>query len=80
MRCLSSLLEKLEEEKQSTDTDVLSHDTLTQMMQPIKAEMESCKSCWEEGMNRIDKLQKGKLASKLCFHYSKVFKNKLRNI
>ena len=42
------------------DSDFLSHDTVAQMMQPIKAELDSCKGCWEEGISRIDRLQKKK--------------------
>ena len=61
VRCLSAWLEEMEQREKdykSSDTDFLSHDSLTQMMQPIRAELESCRSCWEEGINRIDKLQK----------------------
>ena len=58
MRALSSWLEKLDEESQTVDLNFLSHDHIAGMLQPIKAELDSCKGCWEEGINRMDKLLK----------------------
>ena len=60
VRALSLWLEKLDEESQSVDTDILSHDSVAGMMQPIKAELDSCKGCWEEGISRMEKLLKQK--------------------
>ena len=39
----------------NTDGNNMTLDDLLDQMQPIKAELDSCKGCWEEGINRIEK-------------------------
>lgn len=57
-------------EKSSEDKQLLwKPDNLLSKMQPIKAELDSCKGCWEESLNRIEKaagkFDEGKAKNKL---------------
>ncbi|KAK3600693.1 hypothetical protein CHS0354_011375 [Potamilus streckersoni] len=57
VRALSTWLEKLMEESKSLN-EPISHDSLSDILKPIRAELVSCRGCWEDGISHIDRLEK----------------------
>jgi hypothetical protein len=47
-------------------------DDLLDQMQPIRAELDSCKGCWEEGVSRIEKCA-GKNSQRGTVVFLKIF-------
>ncbi|XP_045164506.2 vezatin-like isoform X2 [Mercenaria mercenaria] len=60
VKCLSERIQSLPDTG-LIDTNL---DDFLDQMQPIKAELESCKGCWDEGVNRIEKVA-GKSSSRV---------------
>ncbi|KAL3852352.1 hypothetical protein ACJMK2_016007 [Sinanodonta woodiana] len=57
VRALSTWLEKLMEENKALN-EPISQDSLINFLKPIRAELVSCRGCWEDGISHIDRLEK----------------------